>query len=80
MAKSDATDLNTPLLILVPLFRLLTLPLSSDLGCLTEESMASLVVKRGDSAAKDLPLTNGVCSRSIRQVLNPVLSMRYVLL
>ena len=80
MAKSDATDLNTPLLILVPLFRLLTLPLRSDLGCLTEESMARLVVKRGDSATKDLPLTDGVCSRSIRLVLNPVLSMRYVLL
>ena len=78
MSTSGATDLNAPLLTIVPLFRLLTLPLGSDRRSLTKESLTRLVVKRGDSAAEDLPLTDGVCPRSIRQVLNPVLPLRYV--
>ena len=78
MSTSGATDLNAPLLTIVPLLRLLTLPLGSDRRSLTKESLTRLVVKRGDSAAEDLPLTDGVCPRSIRQVFNPVLPLRYV--
>ena len=78
---SGATDLNTPFLVIVPLFRVLTLPLSCDLRSLAKEGLSCLLVKRGDSIAKDLSLTDSVCSRSIRQqVLNLVLSLRYVTL
>ena len=80
MSASGSTDLNAPLLITVPLFRLLTLPLGSDRRSLAKEGLTRLAVKRGDSAAKDLPLTDSVCSRSIRHILNLVLPLRYITL